>query len=158
VFTFEIPYQLAGAFIVKAEPTGKADYSTLSRLHILVAEDNVFNQTVIKDTLENLVPGIEVDITPSGKAAVEKLQLQQYDLVLMDVHMPEMDGYEATRFIRNNLKLNLPIIALTASVIRGDLDKCTAAGMNGFIPKPFKRSELLDALIKHFPPNANGKT
>ena len=84
------------------------------------------------------------------------LQHGTYDMVLMDVHMPEMDGYEATRFIKNKLKINIPIIALTASVIQGDLDKCTAAGMNGYIPKPFKRSELLSELMKQLTRQKSG--
>jgi CheY-like chemotaxis protein len=122
-------------------------------LKLLIAEDNEFNQVVIKDTLENLVPGISVAIAENGKMAVEMVQQGNYDMVLMDVHMPLMDGYEATRFIRNNLKKDIPIVALTASVIRGDLDKCTQAGMNGYIPKPFKRAELLNELMKHLSHN-----
>jgi signal transduction histidine kinase/ActR/RegA family two-component response regulator len=155
-FTIIIPYQTASeSDIVKPEEKKEEDYSALKKLKVLIVEDNDFNQVVIKDTLENLAPGISVSIAANGKIAVEMMPQLGFDMILMDVHMPEMDGYEATRFIRNNLKINIPIIALTASVIRGDLDKCTEAGMNGYIPKPFKREELLDELIKHLP---NSKT
>jgi signal transduction histidine kinase len=149
-FSFAIPYQVGEEKdIAGIEKNTENDYSSLAKLKLLVAEDNEFNQIVVRDTLENLLPGIMVDVAANGKIAVEKLTRGNYDLVLMDVHMPEMDGYEATRYIRNILKLNLPIVALTASLIRSDIDKCMVAGMNGYIPKPFKREELLDELMKH---------
>ena len=154
-FIFNIPYAVGSETdIVKAEPKTGRDYSALAKLKILIVEDNDFNQVVIKDTLENLAPGITTAIAANGKIAVEMVQRSYYDLILMDVHMPEMDGYEATRIIRNELKMNIPIVALTASVIRGDLDKCIKAGMNGYIPKPFKHTELLNELMKNTP----GKT
>ncbi len=124
------------------------DYSSLKKLKLLVVEDNEFNQIVIKDTLENLLPGIRVEIAGNGKTACEKVERSDYDMVLMDVLMPDMDGFEATRYIRNQLKKKLPVVALTASVIRSDLDKCMAAGMTGYIPKPFTRDELLQELMR----------
>ena len=149
-FSFNIPYGIGEEnHMIKPVEKKESDYSALSKLKLLVVEDNEFNQVVIKDTLENMAPGISISIAANGKIAVEMVQQVNFDLILMDIHMPEMDGYEATRFIRNNLKLNIPIVALTASVIRGDLDKCTDAGMNGYIPKPFKRAELLSELMKH---------
>jgi signal transduction histidine kinase/CheY-like chemotaxis protein len=124
------------------------DYSSLKKLKLLVVEDNEFNQIVIKDTLENLLPGIHIEIAGNGKTACEKVERNDYDMVLMDVLMPDMDGFEATRYIRNQLKKKLPVVALTASVIRSDLDKCMAAGMTGYIPKPFTRDELLQELMQ----------
>jgi CheY-like chemotaxis protein len=157
VFSFTLPYILSHEDeIVTAEPKAKTDNLALAGLKLLIAEDKEFNQVVIKDTLENLVPGIIVTIAENGKVAIEQLQHNTFDMILMDVHMPEMDGYEATKFIRNELKIKIPIIALTASVIRGDLDKCTAAGMDGYIPKPFKRAELLAELLRHRPTQTNG--
>jgi signal transduction histidine kinase/CheY-like chemotaxis protein len=148
-FIFTIPYLCGNEQdLNRAGENAKVDYSELSKLNILVAEDKELNQVVIKDTLENLLPGIRVEIAQNGKIAVEKLSQCNYDIVLMDVHMPEMDGYEATRYIRTVLKSDVPIVALTASVIRGDLDKCTAAGMNGYVAKPIKRKLLLDELQK----------
>jgi len=156
-FEFNIPYPVAAVGdLVQPAPRKQPEYTSLANKKLLVVEDNEFNQVVIKDTLENLLPGISITIAANGKLAVEQLKQQAFDLVLMDVHMPEMDGYEATRYIRNELKLDIPVIALTASVIRGDLDKCTEAGMNGYIPKPFKRTELLDELIKHLSPANHG--
>jgi len=104
---------------------------------------------VIKDTLEHLLPGVYVEIAANGKTAIDMLQTGCYDLVLMDVQMPEMDGFEATRYIRNNLRMDIPVIALTARAIRGDLDKCLEAGMNGYLPKPFDQDELLQVIMKH---------
>jgi signal transduction histidine kinase/CheY-like chemotaxis protein len=151
-FSFDLPYSIGNeSEIVGLEYKEETNYPALSGLKLLIAEDNELNQVVIKDTLENLVPGINIALASNGKIAVEMMRQGNYDMVLMDVHMPEMDGYEATRFIRNTLKIDIPIVALTASVIRGDLDKCTEAGMNGYIPKPFKRSELLNELMKHLP-------
>jgi len=148
-FTFVLPYRPGReSDIITHESASASDYSVLSKLKILVVEDYEFNQIVIKDTLEHLLPGIKVDIADNGKLALEKLKQNSYDLVLMDVQMPEMDGYEATRLIRQDLKLNIPIVALTASVIRSDLDKCLDAGMNGYIPKPFEREVLLNELMK----------
>lgn len=147
-FRFEIPYEAGDEKDIAVQVQQKqTDYSSLSKMKILVAEDNEFNQIVIKDTLENLLPGIQVEIAENGKIAVEKAGANTYDVVLMDVNMPEMDGYDATRAIRKT-QSTIPIIALTASVIRSDLDKCTAAGMNGYVPKPFKREELLNELTK----------
>ena len=149
-FVFTIPYAAGKEEdILTAGSMAGPDYSALAKLRILVAEDYEFNQIVIKDTLEHLIPGIEVEIAANGKIVIEKLEKGRYDLVLMDIQMPEMDGYEATRFIRNNLKMDIPVIALTASVIRSDLDKCTDAGMNGYVPKPFERGDLLRELMKY---------
>jgi signal transduction histidine kinase/ActR/RegA family two-component response regulator len=151
-FSFIIPYKIGTeTAMVQPEEKGEPDYSVLSKLNLLIVEDDELNQVVIKDTLGKLAPGIDVTIAANGKLAVEMVQQNSYDMILMDIQMPEMDGYEATRFMRDNLKITIPIIALTASVIRSDLDKCFEAGMNGYIPKPFKRSELLQELIKHAP-------
>lgn len=86
----------------------------------------------------------------NGQEAVRALQTAPYDLVLMDIQMPEMDGYEATRAIRNPdtgiLTSNIPIIALTANALEGDRQRCLDAGMNHYVSKPIKRDELLEAI------------
>src|SRR5690606_22969219 len=85
----------------------------------------------------------------NGQDALDKLKEQDFDIVLMDVQMPVMDGLEATRKIRNEFtgpKKDIPVVALTASVIRSDLDKCREAGMNDYVPKPFKIEELIKTI------------
>ncbi|MGA3015377.1 MAG: response regulator, partial [Bacteroidales bacterium] len=94
---------------------------------------------------------VEIKEVTNGKEAIDLLSQQDFDVVLMDVQMPLMDGYEATRFIREHFafpKNQTPVIALTASVIRSDLDKCSDAGMNDYIPKPFKSSQLISVIAK----------
>jgi len=119
----------------------------------LVAEDNEYNQIVIKDTLANLIKNVKVEIAENGKIAIEKLLAGDYDAILMDAQMPEMSGLEASEYIRKNLegkKKNIPIIALTASVLNTDLNKCFDAGMNDYVPKPFTRVQLLNTMAKYY--------
>jgi len=110
------------------------------KLHILLVEDNVINQKLAEKHLTNF--GFTLDIAGNGKIALDKLQQATYDLVLMDMQMPEMDGYEAANAIRKHLKLTLPIIAMTAHAMSGEKEKCLAIGMNDYISKPFKAAEL----------------
>ena len=111
-------------------------------LKILLAEDNVVNQKVALRTLERL--GYKADVAANGEEAVDAVLRQPYDLILMDVHMPEMDGLEASRKIKSLLSDDdCPvIIALTAGVMQSDRDKCLAAGMDLFLSKPFKINDL----------------
>ncbi|MBK9174811.1 MAG: response regulator, partial [Flavobacteriales bacterium] len=120
----------------------------LKELRILLAEDNSFNVMVAQDELEDLIPGVHVDVASNGEEAVARVRMQQYDVVLMDVQMPGMDGYQATRAIRaiRGEKARVPIIALTANVMQAEVDRCMEAGMDAFVPKPFKREELMAAL------------
>jgi two-component system sensor histidine kinase/response regulator len=118
--------------------------------HILVVEDNTTNQLVARGFLEKM--GLVVDIANDGGEAVVKTASQEYDLVLMDLQMPEMDGFEATRRIRTTDRgRNLPIIAMTAAVMQGDRDATGAAGMNGHIGKPINVNELISTLLTWIP-------
>ena len=126
------------------------DGSILSGLKILLVDDNEYNLIVAGDTLKSKAV-LEITEATNGKEAVECLKLGDFDVVLMDVQMPVMDGYEATNCIREQFappKNQVPIIALTASVIRSDLDKCREAGMNDYIHKPVKASEMITAIAK----------
>ncbi|MEQ8324128.1 MAG: tetratricopeptide repeat protein [Vicingaceae bacterium] len=156
-FIFTIPYSIAkpeeyAGYLNHSE----VDIVSLHGIRILVGEDNEFNQIVIKDTLHNLITDAQVDVVENGSLVVKKLESNEYDLILMDVNMPEMGGHEATRFIRENLdehKRNIPIIALTASVLNTDISRCLHSGMNDYIPKPFRREELLATLMRHYDKN-----
>lgn len=120
-------------------------------LRILVAEDNAVNARVAETLLRRL--GHDVEIVINGQQAVNAVRTREYDVILMDVQMPIMDGYEATRALRKEEeedgKNPIPIIALTAHTMKGDKDKCIAAGMNGYVSKPFRLEELRDALRIH---------
>jgi len=128
------------------------DFSVLTGLKILIAEDNEFNQIVINDTLETLIKDVKIDLAETGKEALEKYQANDYDMILMDINMPEMNGHEATKAIRkfSDEKKDIPVIALTASVLNADINRCLESGMNDYIPKPFKREELLNTLSKYY--------
>lgn len=116
---------------------------------ILVVEDHEMNQLLIRATLDG--QNVEYDIADNGKMAIDKLNEKAYDLILMDLHMPEMDGIKTTQVIRNVFgepTKNIPIIAMTASAMSSDLDACLSSGMNDFISKPFQSEELFSKINK----------
>ena len=102
---------------------------------ILLAEDNPVNQVIVKHILEK--KGVNVTIAQNGLEAIEKVKQKKFDLILMDVEMPLLDGYETTDALRNELGIKTPIIALTAHSISDGSQKFLDSGMNGFISKPF---------------------
>lgn len=115
---------------------------------ILLVEDVEMNQFIASTKITSW--GMRVDIAQNGKVALEMVINETYDLVLMDIQMPEMDGLEATRHIRNlqdTEKASIPIVALTANVLKGDGDRYIAAGMNGFLSKPFDDQTLFDIIL-----------
>jgi signal transduction histidine kinase/CheY-like chemotaxis protein len=114
---------------------------------ILLAEDNTVNQRVAVRMLERW--GHRVDAVASGKEVLEALRLVPYDLILMDVQMPEMDGFEATARIREDERtsgVHIPIVAMTANALEGDRERCLAAGMDGYVAKPVRPVELFEAV------------
>lgn len=117
---------------------------SLNRVRVLVAEDNAINQKIVRIMLQKA--GCDVLAVDDGNKAVEAVQTGQFDLVLMDLHMPQLDGLEATRQIRalQSKAKEVPIIALTASAFTDDRDRCLSAGMNDFVTKPIKLDYLLE--------------
>jgi CheY-like chemotaxis protein/HPt (histidine-containing phosphotransfer) domain-containing protein len=152
VFTFTLLLPVGSPARLKhAEEGTSVDASALAGLRVLVVDDHEYNRMVARDTLLSKA-AVHVEEAANGREAIEKLRHASFDLVLMDVQMPEMDGYEATKHIRAHLpppKNAVPVIALTASVIRSDLDKCLEAGMNDYVPKPFGVVRLLTSIAKH---------
>jgi two-component system sensor histidine kinase/response regulator len=127
------------------------------RLKILLAEDNLVNQKLVVKMLEKR--GHRVVVAPNGRKAVDAFKAEYFDLILMDVQMPEMDGLEATARIREReAELatrdlqpgthNIPIIALTAHAMKGDREKCIGAGMDDYVTKPIKADELFAVIEK----------
>ncbi len=114
---------------------------------ILVVEDIVLNQLLMKTLIGEF--GFDLDIAGNGKIAIEKLKTTDYDIILMDLQMPEMDGFSATSYIRKTMNLKVPIIALTADVTSVDLAKCKAVGMNDYISKPVDEKLLYSKIIKY---------
>jgi len=114
---------------------------------ILLAEDNEINQLLVVTMLKNW--NYDIHVAFNGKEAVEKLQKEKFNLVLMDVHMPEMDGYQATKIIRETISKDLTIIAMTASALKGEAEKCIAAGMNDYIAKPFNKEAFKQKLASY---------
>jgi signal transduction histidine kinase/CheY-like chemotaxis protein len=142
-FTVHCTVGAAPAAVVEG---GETALPSLSRLRVLVAEDNPINQRVVVAMLARL--GHQVDVVDDGHQVLEAVQKVPYDLVLMDVEMPELDGPSATRAIRrlDGPVSRLPIIALTANAMAGAREEYLAAGMNGYVAKPIKLRELLAAI------------
>lgn len=144
-FSFVLTYPIAESqsAIEQADPSDQIDTHQLENVKILLAEDNHLNHLLMESIMTEW--GVEMKIAVNGKNAVELLQQERFDLILMDVHMPEMDGYEASRYIRENLPeplSHIPIIAITANATEEDRTKCLEAGMIDFISKPFRQEDL----------------
>ena len=122
-----------------------------SQIRILIAEDNSMNQRLIRHLLGSR--GYNFDLVFNGVQAIESLKKRSYDMVLMDIQMPEMDGYSATREIREELKLNIPVIAMTAHAMSGEKEKCIKSGMNDYISKPIDEEILFDIIHKYSCPD-----
>jgi len=146
-FTLSIPYAVAKSSAAR-QPTTIIRQQDLRDLRILLAEDNEFNAMVAQDELADAIPGVQVDVAVNGRIAVEMVQANRYDVILMDLQMPEMSGYDATKAIRSlpGDTSRVPIIAMTANVLKEEVERCKEAGMDGYVPKPFTREELMGAL------------
>ncbi|EDM34017.1 sensory box histidine kinase/response regulator [Pedobacter sp. BAL39] len=147
-FTFYIPYQKAADEILHPVPAPKTSETTwISKaIHILVVDDNVMNQDLMANILDYW--GFSFSIASNGREAIYQLKRTPFDLVLMDIQMPEMDGYSATTHIRSTMKSAVPIIAMTAHAMTGEREKCINIGMNDYISKPVNEQELLEMIHK----------
>ncbi len=144
--TIEYPVSQEPAKPVEKICTGRVKRFTKPH-KVLVAEDNILNQKLIMALLQGF--GLDSRVVEDGALAVEKLQSEHFDLVLMDIQMPVLDGYHATQQIRQELELGLPVIAMTAHSIEGELKKCLSFGMNDYISKPFKEEDLYRVIRKY---------
>jgi PAS domain S-box-containing protein len=144
--------RVAGSKRLTAKPTLVTRHSLREErrpLSILLAEDNAVNQLLASRLLEK--HGHRVVTASTGRAVLERLEKETFDLILMDIQMPEMDGFEATAAIRKaeeSTGKHLPIIAMTAHAMEGDRERCLAAGMDGYVSKPIQAKDLIDAIDK----------
>ncbi len=168
-FTFHIPYEKGHVTLLPDDSREDLNFKDLESVKILVAEDVELNQFLIKHILESW--GCEVTVVANGREAVERVRKQQFDLILMDIQMPEMDGISATKMIRSlNIveksvidksaitkkirtlnakdKSAIPIIALTANALKGDGQKYLNIGMNGYISKPYTEEKLFQVITE----------
>ena len=148
-FTIEIPYKMTNEKVMKAD-TKKISLNPTNMktdVKILIAEDNVMNQRLIKHLMNNW--RFNYDLVFNGAQALEAIKKQSYDIILMDIQMPEMDGYTATAFIRSEIKSNIPIIAMTAHAMAGEKEKCIKAGMDDYLSKPINEEMLYEMIEKY---------
>jgi CheY-like chemotaxis protein len=138
--------------LTRISQPGETAYDTFHHVHILVVEDNQVNQSLLQQLFKQWQ--LSFDLAQNGKEAITLLRARKYDLILMDIQMPVMDGYTATTEIRKVLKLNTPIIAMTAHALSGEREKCLGLGMDEYISKPVREENLLQ-LIQRFIPVSN---
>jgi PAS domain S-box-containing protein len=149
-FSFLLPFEISVYKPKHQHMSQEINYRSLGKRKILVAEDVELNQYLARHIMESW--GFEVDIAVNGREAFEKVQRGDYDLILMDIQMPEMDGMEATTQIRgmkNQQIARIPIIALTANALKGDSEKYMAVGMNDYLSKPFDEARLFMAISRN---------
>lgn len=147
-FTVRIPYPVPGAAGSGSTPAqGRIEEAVVAMrdLRILLAEDNEANIIVAQDALREAITGARIDVARDGRAALRMAAANAYDVILLDVQMPELNGYEVAQAIRSlsGQRSRVPILAMTANPMQEEIDRCREAGMNGHVPKPFKPEELI---------------
>ncbi len=154
-FTFIVGFGIGAEHDIASNSESRISPDSLRGARILLAEDNKINQEVARELMEQA--GLIVEVANNGKEAVTAAQFSEFDAILMDIQMPETDGYEAARRIRMNFESrnpDLPIIALTAYAISGEYEKCMAAGMNDYLSKPIEPAALFAILAKWIKPKS----
>ena len=146
VFTFVLPFKKTDKKFINAQTNySVTDIEKLRRFRILAVEDNLINVKFITSLFSNY--NIPIAIAENGKVALEKVKETNFDLILMDIEMPEMNGYETSSIIRHQLKSDVPIIAMTAHAMAGEQDKCVAYGMTDYLAKPIDANLLFEKMI-----------
>ena len=160
-FAFTLPFGKANSTLKLQKKNGHGHIKNkqlivdkTKKIKVLVAEDMPLNQLLIKIILKDF--GFDFDIAGNGKIALDLMKKNEYDLILMDLQMPEMGGFETTKYIREKLNSNVPIIALTADVTTIDNQKCLEAGMNDYISKPINEELLFEKINEALKINRNG--
>ena len=139
-FYFSLEFKKVDSSVVETIKENIVNKKSLGNLSILLCEDNVLNQKLANNVIKKF--GFHLDIANNGQEGIDLLLKNKYDLILMDLQMPVKDGYQTTVYIRNELKLDIPIIAMTAHSLIGEQQKCFDIGMNAYVAKPFKQEDL----------------
>jgi signal transduction histidine kinase/CheY-like chemotaxis protein len=157
-FMVELNYKLPDVEQLFSEAmAAETETVSLQKIRALIAEDNVMNQQLIAHLMKSW--SIDYTVVSNGAEAIAELSKDGYSIVLMDIQMPEMDGYTATSIIRNEMKKEIPIIAMTAHAMSGEKEKCLQLGMNDYVSKPIKETVLYNIIARHAQhpsENANG--
>jgi CheY-like chemotaxis protein len=152
-FSFVLDFKKTNAIPQQETETALELEEGIQHVRVLVVEDISLNQLLLKTLLDEF--GFDMDIAENGKVAISLLEKNKYDIILMDLQMPEMNGFEATHYIRKHMNLQVPIIALTADVTTVDADKCKEVGMNDYISKPIDEQALYNKILKFLKIAAN---
>ncbi len=150
-FYFSVEFIIGDKTKIETHLNSNIEVPVIKNISILLFEDNLFNQIAAEQILKSSIEGLNLEIADNGLIGFEKLQQKDYDIVLMDIQMPELDGYQATQKIRSELegsRKNIPIIAMTANAIKEETMNCIAVGMDDFITKPFEPNNLLIKIHK----------
>ena len=147
IFTFCLTFEESYSIKQNEPYFSTADLGDTLHYNILLVEDNPMNQKLASTVLTEL--GYETSVAENGKIAIEMLKNENYDLILMDLQMPILDGYSAVPIIRKDINSTIPIIAMTAHVMAGEREKCIRLGMDDYITKPFKEKDLNNMILKH---------
>lgn len=147
-FIVDLPYKLPDIEQLYSDALAEQEEQVpLQKIKILIAEDNLMNQQLVKHLMKSW--SMDYTLVNTGAEAVEALKRNAYSIVLMDIQMPDMDGYTATSVIRTEMKLDVPIIAMTAHAMVGEKEKCLQLGMNDYVSKPIKETVLYNIIARH---------
>ena len=143
-FYFTLEFKKVDSSVVNTIIENNSNSKSLGKLSILLCEDNILNQRLAKNVIQKF--GFQLDIANNGQEGVDLLMKNKYDLILMDLQMPIKDGYQTTIYIREELKMDIPIIAMTAHSLIHEQQRCFDIGMNAYVAKPFKQQDLLSEI------------
>ncbi len=147
-FVVELTYKLPDINQMFSEAIAAQEEEVrIEKIKALIAEDNQMNQMLISHLMKSW--GIDFVLVSNGAEVLKELKRQQYSIILMDIQMPEMDGYTATSIIRNEMKMDVPIIAMTAHALAGEKEKCLQLGMNDYVSKPIKETVLYNIIAQN---------
>ena len=145
VFCFTIPYGKTAPAGVKKSDKKKYDFTMLQDINILIVEDNLLNVKLLQQLFKEFK--LKSDVAENGRICIQKMEQTAYDIILMDMEMPVLNGYEATEIIRNKMKNKIPIVAMTANAMAGEREKCLSLGMNDYISKPLNGQLLFEIIF-----------
>lgn len=148
-FIFQLKYGISTEDKIDQDTDKRIQVVDIENIHILLADDNKINRLMAVESFKTYNPNIDIDVVNDGLEVIKALTHKKYDVILMDLQMPRLNGFDATRHIRTVLKDNIKIIALTASILPSRLNECIKAGMDDFVLKPFSIYKLVSKIAYH---------